>query len=98
MFRIRVEFEPRVIRGITVECPQCKKWFFGSDVIDNTDDLDDEIDLQYATFTCPICSTRFGYHHCRAKHDKYDIEECSIEEMEKDALQKKNITIWERKD
>lgn len=58
LFKARVVLDPAPIRSVAVECPKCKKWFYGRDI--TTSNLFFDYELDYAEFTCPICRTEFG--------------------------------------
>ena len=93
MFNVRVEFESVPIRHIAAQCPSCSKWFKGWDIVNGKpfDVLRYEHDIDWATFTCPVCKTEFGGLQ---NSDKANIKEVgSAEECYNDCLQKKEI--WE---
>lgn len=62
MYNVRVEYESTPIRHIAVECPKCNKWFMGWDIFNGSpfEDLRYDHDIDFATFTCPVCGEEFG--------------------------------------
>ena len=89
---VRVEFEPRLVRHVAVQCPVCQNWFHGRDI--SNDDLDDEIDLEYGRFECPVCDYQFGYHPEPTRRHQMEIIECGSEdEVYHGCLHKKEV--WE---
>ena len=90
---VRVVYDSAPIRHIAVECPVCKKWFYGRDIADS--DLFYDYEINFATFTCPKCEATF------ARKDKWvdinveiNIKEVdSAEECYDGCLQKKEV--WE---
>lgn len=91
--KMRVEFEPRPVRHVAVQCPECKKWFAGRDITEH--DINDEIDLEFAHFECPVCNYRFGYDRDKVpSKSQIEIIECgSTEEVYHGCLRKKEV--WE---
>ena len=89
---IRVEYDPTPIRHIAVQCPDCKKWFYGRDIIngDWLRDLTYDYQINFATFTCPVCGKEFGGLQ---NVDKPKIEEVSYPEVYEGCLTRKEI--WE---
>ena len=95
-FNVRVEYERTPIRHIAVQCPKCKKWFYGSDITE--DDLTYSYQIDIATFHCPVCKTEFGYNldnnwNPLKEKDKSFIEEVSYPDVYQDCLTQK--IIWE---
>ena len=95
-FNVRVEYECTPIRHIAVQCPKCKKWFYGSDITE--DDLTYSYQIDIATFHCPVCKTEFGYNcdnnwNPLKEKDKSFIEEVSYPDVYQDCLTQK--IIWE---
>lgn len=95
-FNVRVEYECTPIRHIAVQCPKCKKWFYGSDITE--DDLTYSYQIDIATFHCPVCKTEFGYNRDNnwnplKEKDKSFIEEVSYPDVYQDCLTQK--IIWE---
>ena len=93
-FNIRVEFDPKPIRHIAVECPKCKKFFPGMSITNS--DLSYEYQINFARFECPVCGLKFGYKGCGCLYQKDDrpiIHEMPYEEVYKDCLHKKEV--WE---
>jgi hypothetical protein len=89
---VRVEYESTPIRHIAVQCPHCNKWFDGRDIFngDWLKGLRYSYEINWATFTCPLCETEFGgLQH----NDKPNIVETSYPEVYKDCLQRKEV--WE---
>lgn len=70
---VRVEHDPAPIRHIAVQCPDCKRWFYGSDI--TSDDLGYDYQIGYATFTCPECNHVFG------NIGRYSVPKVKIEEV-----------------
>ena len=77
---IKVEFEPRQIRHLAIECPECKNWFNSYDICD--EDIRYNYQLSYNNCECPKCG-------CLFKTNNNNIQECSYEEVYKDVLEKK---------
>ena len=95
-FNVRVEYECTPIRHIAVQCPKCKKWFYGSDITE--DDLTYSYQIDIATFHCHVCKTEFGYNRDNnwnplKEKDKSFIEEVSYPDVYQDCLTQK--IIWE---
>lgn len=92
MFNVKVEYDPAPIRHIAVQCPDCKKWFYGWDIIDDyrSADLRYDYQISFATFICPVCGKEFGGIH---NADKPKIEEVSYPEVYEGCLTRKEI--WE---
>lgn len=95
-YNVRVEYECTPIRHIAVQCPKCKKWFYGNDITEN--DLEYSYQIDMAVYHCPLCNTQFGYD-CGSNwnqwvgKDKPLIEEVSYPDVYKDCLKQK--VIWE---
>ena len=88
---IKVEYDPTPIRHIAVQCPDCKKWFYGWDIVDGGFEyLKYDYQIGFATFTCPVCGKEFGGIH---NADKPQIEEVSYPEIYDGCLTRKEI--WE---
>lgn len=88
MFNIRVECESPPIRHISVQCPKCKKWFYGRDITECT--LSHYYQIRFAEFICPICNKKFGGI---SNIDEPNIEEVSYPKVYEGCLQKREI--WE---
>lgn len=89
---VRVEYESTPIRHIAVQCPHCKKWFNGRDIFNGDwfKDLRYSYEINWATFTCPICNSEFGgLQH----NDRLNIMETSYPEVYEGCLQRKET--WE---
>lgn len=89
---VRVEYELTPIRHIAVQCPHCNKWFNGRDIFNGDwfEDLRYSYQINWATFTCPLCETEFGgLQHA----DKPNIEETSYPEVYDGCLTRKET--WE---
>lgn len=88
MFNVRVEYECTPIRHIAVQCPKCKKWFYGDDI--TKDDLRYDYEVNFAEFACPICGEEFGgIQHA----DKPNIEEVGYPKVYEGCVQRKEV--WE---
>lgn len=91
----RVEFEPRQIRHIAVQCPYCHKWFYGHEI--SHDDLRFEYEIEFAKFYCPICDRDFSVYEYNdnpyAERNKKHIENYGYPEVYNDCLRKKEV--WE---
>lgn len=86
---VRVEYDPTPIRHIAVQCPDCKRWFYGWDIVDGEfDDLMFDYQIYFATFTCPICTKRFGGNQ---NATKVYIEEVAYPEVYDECLTRKEI-------
>lgn len=88
---VRVEYEVTPIRHVAVQCPYCHKWFHGNEISDKP--ILDNIDLEFAVFTCPICGATFSAHNKNSNpwtHPKQSlhITETAYPEVYKDC--------WER--
>ena len=80
-FYARVEYAYKPIRHIAIQCPECKKWFYGDDISDKK--LEDEVDISFATFSCPLCKKEFG----EIKHkDQVIIEEINYPDTYKECI------------
>ncbi len=93
-YNVRVEYECTPIRHISVQCPQCEKWFYGSDITD--DDLCYSYQIDMAHFICPVCGKEFGRHIdwlTSAKCDTPHVEEMSYPEVYEGCMRRKEI--WE---
>ena len=55
---IRVELESAPIRHIAVECPACKRWFYGHDILKK--DTRYEYQLDGTECECPVCREEFS--------------------------------------
>lgn len=88
MFNVRVEYDPRPIKHIAVQCPECKNWFDGYDITENA--LYNAVDINFAEFTCPVCGKEFGGVQHR---DKPNIEEVGYPKVYEGCLKQK--TVWE---
>lgn len=83
--KARIEFEITPIRHIAIQCPHCEKWFYGSDITDQS--LHDIVDVMYAQYECPVCGNTFD-------GKDFDYVECDgSDEVYKDCLTKK--VSWE---
>lgn len=96
LFDVRVEYESAPIRNIAVQCPCCRKWFSGWDIVKTNgkgifDSLRYEDDIKWAEFECPICKREFG----GVQHgDKANIEKIEYrDDVYKDCLKKREV--WE---
>lgn len=90
---VRVELDPAPIRHIAVQCPECGNWFHGWEIANGKpfDDLRYDYQINFATFTCPLCEKEFGgLQHA----EKIHVQEVgSAEECYKGCLTKK--VTWE---
>lgn len=101
VINIRVEYEATPIRHIAIQCPYCKKWFRGEDLISKGEWLDYDYKIYNTTFTCPICDKSFGFDYACSLYSSwskpqfdYNIQEVSDnKECYKDCLTKKEV--WE---
>lgn len=94
-FNVKVAYEPRRISRIAVECPKCKKWFKGNEIKTGRY-IEEEYEIYYSEFRCPICNEAFGHPSLEYyADDRYEpiIEEADDEDIYKDCLTKK--TVWE---
>lgn len=89
--KIRVEYEPRQIRHIAVQCPSCNNWFHGYGITEDL--LRYEVDVHFAQFKCPVCFHIFGANAHSNYNSNMIIEEVGYPEIYKDCLQKKEV--WE---
>lgn len=64
---IKVEYESTPIRHLAVQCPDCKNWFHGYNIIE--DECQYSYQLINAKCTCPKCGSEFKIDY------KSDIEE-----------------------
>ena len=55
---VRVEYDPRPIRHIAVQCDKCGNWFDGRDISPSS--LACEYHIYGAKFVCPLCDYTFG--------------------------------------
>ena len=96
MFNVRVEYDSRPIRHITVQCPKCNKWFNGWDIVNSSpysspfEELRYDYNINWVTFTCPVCGEEFG--GMQNNHEPH-IEESSYPEIYENVLTKKEV--WE---
>ena len=81
--KIRVEYEPAIIRHIAVQCPKCERWFHGHDI--TKDKLEYEHHIYYAQFICPVCGKVFGADE-RCNFTNVQIEESGYPDVYKDCL------------
>ena len=92
MFNVRVEYDNIPIRHIAVQCPKCNKWFMGWDIVNGNpfEVLRFQHDINWATFTCPVCGEEFGgLQHA----DKPNITEAYHPEIYDGCLERKET--WE---
>ena len=87
--KVWVEYEPRTIRAVSIECPYCKRKFTGYALTQNS--LETDIDLNFAEFQCPVCGEYFGY--VNGKSDQLEIKETDCEEVCKGCYQKKEVWV-----
>jgi hypothetical protein len=85
-FNVKVEYETPIIRSISIQCPECKKWFYQGDIAENH--IKYSYEIESAEYKCPICDKYFGDYK-----DKPIIKECSSDEVYKDIVKKK--VTWE---
>lgn len=86
MFNVRVEYESAPIRHIAVQCPGCKKWFRGCDITEDV--LQNDCDVDFAVFECPVCGRAFGgIQHA----DKPNIEEVGYPDIYEGCLKRKEV-------
>lgn len=83
LFNARVVLDSAPIINVAVECPKCKKWFYGRDI--TNDRLDFEYQLDYAEFICPVCGKEFG----GISPDREEVD--SEEECYEGCLEKEEI-------
>lgn len=83
--RIKVEFDPTPIRHLAIQCPSCKNWFVGCDIIKN--DCVYEYQLTESECECPKCGDKFIID-CES-----DIENGDFPEFYDKCL--KQIVTWE---
>lgn len=89
-FNVRVEYEVTPIRHIAVECPDCKKWFNGWEIVQEQYSLKDSCDINYVVFECPICGKEFGGYQ---NNDKPNIDEVGYPKVYEGCLKRKET--WE---
>ena len=91
----RIEFEPRQIRHIAVQCPYCNNWFHGYDI--THDDLIYEHEIEFAKFNCPICDRVFSVFEYNnnpfAERNKIHVVDIQYPEVYDDCLERKEV--WE---
>lgn len=87
---VRVEYEARPIRHISVQCPECLNWFHGRDI--TTDKLNFEHQIYSAQFECPVCGKIFG-PDAYNNYASLKIIECGCDEVYKGCLVRKEV--WE---
>lgn len=93
-FNMRVELDPAPVRHIAVECPKCKCWFHGYDIVKDSEKLIYNYDLHFAEFVCPLCDTEFGYS---TEYNNEEIEESAYPEIYENCFEKEVKTTWEIK-
>lgn len=86
--KVRVEYETTPIRHVAIQCPSCENWFHGYDLTDKS--LHDIIDVEYATYNCPVCGSQFS-----GKENGMEIEEVSYPKVFEGVLEKK--VKWQSK-
>lgn len=94
IINFRVEHDLAPIRHVAVRCPECFRWFQARDI--TADSLDDDVDLKFAVFVCPVCGTSFSArNNFRPWDDEHeiDIEEVTYPDVYKDCLTRKET--WE---
>lgn len=64
---IKIEYESTPIRSIAIECPECKNWFYGSDICKENVSFDYQ--LYNISCQCPKCNHLFT--------PDPEIQECS---------------------
>ena len=84
--KFRVEFEPTPIRHFAVQCPKCKNWFHGSDVVSDSLYPHYGHELHFANFKCPVCEKSFGGYLDNAE---IDIQESVYPDVYDGCLEKK---------
>jgi transposase-like protein len=89
-FNLRVELDPAPIRHIAVQCPRCQKWFYGHEIAAEGCSLMYDYQIEFTTFTCPLCHEDFGYG---TEYSNDHIERSSHPEIYDGVLTKK--TVWE---
>lgn len=90
--KVRVEFGLTPVIHIAVQCDSCNNWFNGRDI--TSSDIDDEVDIEYATFECPVCGHTFGYDTLSRHKQNIELTECkSRDEVYLGCLYKKET--WE---
>lgn len=93
--KVRVEYEAAPIRHVAVQCPKCKRWFYGRDIVKGSKfrGLMYEADIMFSEFHCPICNNDFGYINAYTKDRVYIEKVSSAEECYNGCLEKKEV--WE---
>lgn len=82
----KVEFEPRPIRHAAVMCPTCKRWYYVNDIKIGDNRIVDELDLNYAEYKCPVCSTIFSLEEYNADYIDADYPEDFSECLERKVI------------
>ncbi len=54
---IKAEFDPAPIRHLAIQCPECKNWFVGHDILEKH--ISYEYELSGSSCKCPICHAFF---------------------------------------
>ena len=84
--KCRVEYESTPIRHMSIQCPECKKWFWAYDIAKERPYYSYQISNTQCK--CPICSYGFNIAGC------YDIEEMGYSDIKKDVLEKNVSVTW----
>lgn len=95
-FNVRVEFEPRQIRHISVQCPFCYNWFMGEEI--THDDLSHDYDIDIAEFKCPLCEKQFNSKY--GSLNRAVVREVGYPEVYDNCLRQvvKTVTTWEHEE
>ena len=59
--RIKVEYEPRPIRHMVIQCPDCEKWFMPGDIVTKEciyPNYEEDIEC-FTRCKCPSCNCEF---------------------------------------
>ena len=75
---VRVEYEPKQIRHMAIQCPYCERWFAMGDALAHGAKYvgyDDEI--EFTNYHCPVCDRDFNRDFGR----KFHVTECSYPDV-----------------
>ena len=86
---VRVKYGIRPIEHISVQCPNCLRWFDGNEIIDD-DVIKYESQMEYVDYICPVCGKIFGGY---GDDENLNIMDCKDESEVYNGCMHKKV-VW----
>lgn len=85
--KARIQYVPRLIQHIAIQCPYCQRWFSAGDI--TSTEIRDSADAVCAAYSCPVCEKGFTAF----PDGELDVEEGNVRTVYRDVVRRKEV--WE---